>query len=504
LDRYVIYEAIAAGGMATVHFGRSIGLAGFSRLVAIKHLHPHLALDGAFTEMFLDEARLAARVQHPNVVGTLDVLRHGADMFIVMEFVRGASLAQVITAARERKSFVPNGVVSSVVCDALRGLHEAHEARDELGASLQMVHRDISPQNVLVGVEGIARVADFGVAKAVNRLHSTANDEVKGKLGYMSPEQLECRDVDRRADLFAMGVVLWELLTLRRLFVADDKLAVIGKILQGTIPSAAAHNPDASAFGEVLARALSTDRQSRFDDALQMMQALESAVPRASARDVSQWLSDLCGTSISAQAQRIAAVEASSVEGLPAFGEATHDGPSLELPPVDAPTVVTASRLLEHATPSAASLAGSDEDAPEQARTKGGGRSRRLWWAATLVAVLATVALALVGATRRKTEQGAAEHSAAASTPSLILSASSPASSEPLPAPTGTPAVVAQPTATAGHAGQVAQVAGQLGGQATATRPRPTPTASPPAAKRCNPPYTTDAQGVRRFKPECI
>src|SRR5690349_8197951 len=166
VGRYALYGKLATGGMATVHFGRLLGPVGFSRTVAIKRLHPEFAKDPEFVAMFLDEARLAARIQHPNVVATLAVVAMAEELFLVMDYVRGESFSRVLRTARRKGLELPEGFIGSVVAGMLHGLHAAHEATDERGEPLQVVHRDVSPQNVLVGVDGVPRVLDFGVAKA--------------------------------------------------------------------------------------------------------------------------------------------------------------------------------------------------------------------------------------------------------------------------------------------------------------------------------------------------
>jgi eukaryotic-like serine/threonine-protein kinase len=194
--RYVLFDEIGVGGMASVHLGRLLGPAGFTRTVAIKRLHPHLAKDPQLAAMFLDEARLAAAIRHANVVATLDVVEQEGELFLVMEYVHGASLSRLV---RETGAIDPS-IASAVVTGALHGLHAAHEAKDEEGHALEIVHRDVSPENVLVGVDGGARLLDFGVAKAASRLQTTRDGSIKGKLRYMAPEQLAGRKVTRRRD----------------------------------------------------------------------------------------------------------------------------------------------------------------------------------------------------------------------------------------------------------------------------------------------------------------
>ena len=225
--RYETLRRIASGGMASVYLGRAVGPAGFERLVAIKVMHEHILGDPEFSGMFLDEARLAAKIRHPNVVPTLDVALDGR--FLVMEFVEGASLRDVLKQRiDEEKGPLAVSTSLRIILDTLAGLQAAHELHDRDGTPLRLVHRDISPHNILVGVDGIARITDFGIALAEARLTSTKSGQLKGKLPYMAPEQLEADDVDRRVDVYATGCVLWEMLAGQRLFAAKSEGALAG------------------------------------------------------------------------------------------------------------------------------------------------------------------------------------------------------------------------------------------------------------------------------------
>lgn len=215
---YDLVARIGGGGMATVWLARTAADEGPPRLAAIKLMHPHLGCDPDFVRMFLDEARLAAGVQHPNVVGIHELAAEQAALFTVMDYIAGDSLAAVQATSVALKRAIPTGIVMRVMIDVLRGLHAAHEACDEHGQALELVHRDVSPQNVLVGVDGIARLTDFGIARAQGRLAFTMPGMLKGKLPFMAPEHLAGRPIDRRADLYAAAVTLWENLALRRLF----------------------------------------------------------------------------------------------------------------------------------------------------------------------------------------------------------------------------------------------------------------------------------------------
>ncbi len=231
--RYQTLRRIAAGGMATVSLARVTGEGGFERLVAIKQMHPHLADDEEFVAMFLDEARLSAGIRHPNVVGVLDLDRGADGLYLVMEYIDGPTLGQVIRRHRDAGQSIPLPIVLRIFLDLLSGLQAAHELRDATGAPLAIVHRDVSPGNVLVGRDGIARITDFGVARAEARISSTRDGALKGKLPYMSPEQLAGKAVDRRSDLYSAACVLWEMLTLKRAFAATDQGALIAAILAG-------------------------------------------------------------------------------------------------------------------------------------------------------------------------------------------------------------------------------------------------------------------------------
>lgn len=235
--RYELLGRIAAGGMAEVLAARLRGEEGFTRIVAIKRMLPHLAGDPQFVEMFLDEARLAAHVRGAHVVPTLDLGRDDNDApFIVMELVIGVTLAQLQRAAAARGGPLPIAMALEILADAAQGLEEAHQARSHDGTPLGVVHRDVSPQNILVGADGHARVADFGVARALFRSTNTQTGDLKGKYAYFSPEQSRGGAIDARSDVFAMGIVCWEGLTGRRLFKADDPVQSIELVRSMPIP----------------------------------------------------------------------------------------------------------------------------------------------------------------------------------------------------------------------------------------------------------------------------
>jgi serine/threonine-protein kinase len=297
VGQYTMYGEIGAGGMATVHLGRGPG----GEVVAIKRLKPYLAEEPGVVQWFLDEARLSARVRHPNVVATLDVVTHEGEVFLVMEYIEGVSLSFLRRA--QSASLLKPDVAASIVSGALRGLHAAHEATGESGEPLNIVHRDVSPQNILVGVDGTARVLDFGVAKALGRQQTTRDGAIKGKLGYMAPEQLSGRGVTRRTDVFAAGIVLWELLTGERLFARDDDAVTVTRVLMERVrpPSEACADAPA-ALDRVVLRALERDPTKRFLSAHDMADALDAAAKPASSAAVGWWVRSVAADELARRA----------------------------------------------------------------------------------------------------------------------------------------------------------------------------------------------------------
>jgi serine/threonine-protein kinase len=262
-------------------------------------MHPGFASDEKFVAMFLDEARVAARIRHPNVVATLDVEQDEEGLFLVMEFVEGPSLSAMLRALKRRGDPMPRGIALRILIDALAGLHAAHEQTGPEGEPLNVVHRDVSPQNILVGLDGLAKITDFGVALAEARLSSTRGGEVKGKLGYMAPQQVRAEPIDRRADVYALGVVLWEVLVGARLFAADNDAAVVNLVLAGPKASPREVRSDIpEPLDRACMRALSADSDARYPTALAFADALEAAAleanaPIASARAVSLFVKEL-------------------------------------------------------------------------------------------------------------------------------------------------------------------------------------------------------------------
>lgn len=473
VGRYQLYGELAAGGMATVHFGRLRGPVGFSRTVAIKRLHPHLAKDPEFSAMFLDEARLCGRIRHPNVVTTLDVVATEGEIFIVMEYVPGEALSKLLKAAWSRGIVMPPRVVASILSSVLHGLHAAHVAKDEHGHHLGIVHRDVSPQNVLVGADGVARVLDFGVAKATGRLQTTRDGKVKGKIAYMPPEQLAGGQVSLQADVYAAAVVLWEALAGRRLFDGETEALVLVRAIEGRVDAPSVHNPAlGQAIDDVVLRGLARDPALRYASARQFAVAIEQTIGIASPSEVGEWVEAIAHEDLARRAARVAEIESASLGFHPRIATAAPDR-------VEVPSQVSSISVSRPAM-----------SAPPPAR----GPAAR-----ALVVALASIALAAVGVGAFATEDAWRGRALARRPPNLygreqpralsvrgsdIFSTKANASG-----PKATPA----PTRRT-HAPSTA-----------ARSPAAAPTPPPPVApKDCDPPYTVDSTGHRKYKLECL
>jgi serine/threonine-protein kinase len=304
LDRFELIAELASGGMGTVYLARLGGAGGFQRLYAIKRLHEHLARHGEFIEMFLDEARLAARIHHPNVVPILEIGTTEAGYYLVMEYVEGDTAGHLFYCAAQEQKPVSPRVTVRIVLDALAGLHAAHEGTDDEGRSLEIVHRDVSPHNILVSVDGVSRITDFGIARAASRLAVTRTGQLKGKVAYMAPEQARSEKIDRRADVFSMGICLWEMLAGRRLFKSEAEGETLNRLLYEPIPSIRSVRPEVPReLDEICARALARDLDKRFATAADFADALESAAREldwlGSHREVAACISDVLGRDIS-------------------------------------------------------------------------------------------------------------------------------------------------------------------------------------------------------------
>ncbi|HSC86435.1 MAG TPA: protein kinase, partial [Polyangiaceae bacterium] len=310
VGRYALYDEVGHGGTATVHLGRLFGPAGFSKTVAIKRMHPSVGRDPEVAAMFLDEARISSRIRHPNVVGTIDLLALDDDLFLVLEYVHGESLASLLDRLQKSSQPMPVPVAVHVMRDALAGLHAAHEALDERGEPLALVHRDVSPQNILVGIDGVSRVLDFGIAKALGRMQDTHTGQVKGKVAYMAPEQLLGQPVDRRTDIFAAGIVLWEALAGRRLFRTPNPGETVQRVLNAEVPRLSDFVPGVSpALADVVARAIERPMATRFASAHDFACSLEAVTELVSPRAVGEWMTHVAGEGLERRTARLRQIE---------------------------------------------------------------------------------------------------------------------------------------------------------------------------------------------------
>lgn len=284
LGRYEVLFPLASGGMAEVYVARLVGEEGFSRPVAIKRMLPSLNENEHFEKMFLQEARVSANIRSPNVVQTIELGRASDDsLFIVMELVEGIPLHRLIRSMNDSKQDFSLSDALEILHQVATGLHHAHEALDAGGKPLGIVHRDLSPQNVLLSDRGRCLIVDFGVAKVLSSNELTSAGQLKGKLAYMSPEQMEGGAIDRRSDVFAIGVLAWEILAGRRLFKADSPAITMRLVFEGEVPPLAGERADVpEELCELVHRALARDREARFATAAELVEAIERLpVPRS-------------------------------------------------------------------------------------------------------------------------------------------------------------------------------------------------------------------------------
>ncbi len=470
IDRFDIVAEIASGGMATVYLGRLCGLGGFQRFVAIKRLHPHLQGEEEFVQMFLDEARLAAGIKHMNVVPILEVGASEQGYYLVMEYIEGDTLARLLARAATRGERIPPRIAMRIAVDMLSGLHAAHEHRDEQGHLIGLVHRDVSPQNILVGVDGITRLTDFGVARASARLTATRVGQLKGKIAYMAPEQATSDDdVDRRADVFAAGIVLWETLASRRLFKASTEAATLSAVISERVPELAEQGVEApQAVLDVCMHALRRSRDERYPTCAAFAERLEEVARRAdllaTQREVADYVVEVMGGAISQQRDAVRAWLARSEPSRVDLSGVGRAPSSPSSPPEST------------SRPSSRQEATEIAPAPEP-RASARASRRGLWFGvvafvAGLVIVAATVVLARGGGDSGVARQPSVEASPALPTPEAAPNR--PASVEQPAAPALAPgSVPGEPPAAAGS-----PAASTVGARA----PEPAPSGTRPAS----------------------
>jgi serine/threonine-protein kinase len=292
LGKYRLIAELGHGGMAEVYLAVVRGPAGFNKLMVIKQIRPQLAEDPEFLGMFLDEARLAARLSHPNVVQTIEVGQDGERYFIAMEYLEGQPLNRILHRL-QKSGGLSASLHLKVICDALAGLHHAHDLADYDGTPLGVVHRDVTPHNVFITYDGQVKVVDFGIAKALNSSSETRTGVLKGKVAYMAPEQARGERVDRRADVFSVGVMLWEATTGKRMWKGVPDITILQRLLSGEIPTPSSIKPDIPEKLEaIILKALAHQRDDRYPTAADLQSAvetyLEESGERVHARDVSK------------------------------------------------------------------------------------------------------------------------------------------------------------------------------------------------------------------------
>ncbi|OQB17709.1 MAG: Tyrosine-protein kinase MasK [Deltaproteobacteria bacterium ADurb.Bin207] len=303
IGRYRVVDDIGVGGMATVHLARMDGAGGFQKWVAIKRIHPHLVENEQIIKMFLDEARIAASISHPNVAQVFDLGSFENTYWIAMEYLHGEPLREVLRHVMETGDVLSGPLAARIIADAAEGLHAAHELRGKDGRPLNLVHRDVTPHNLFITYAGVVKVVDFGIAKVAGRLSSTQAGTLKGKIAYMAPEQIRGKDIDRRADIFALGVVLWELTTGRRLFRMDTDLETVERVQDCVVPPPSSLTYDYPVQLEsIVMTALRKNREDRFQTARDLSRALQQYLLQSSQfigpEEVSAYIGELFGDRI--------------------------------------------------------------------------------------------------------------------------------------------------------------------------------------------------------------
>jgi eukaryotic-like serine/threonine-protein kinase len=496
--------------MATVHLGRLLGPAGFSKIVAIKRLHAAIADDPEFLSALVHEAQLASAISHPNVVSSLDVVVENDEVLLIMEYVHGETLAQLTRLALKRDPEPALGIIQRILCDALDGLHAAHTASVG-GQPLNIVHRDVSPQNIMVAENGVARVLDFGIAKAESKSDRTRPGIVKGKFAYLSPEQIRCLPADARTDVFSAGVVLWESLTGSRLFSSSNLKKTSENVLSAPIPPPSSRNPSISArLDRVVLKALNRQRTQRYQSAAEFADALRAVGGEATRAEVSAWVSITAAEVLARRQDELRELQAIDAEdadmrpitlSAPAWDDKTRvDGPQSERSSAHLRSELSGASIISGGTTRSLTP---DVSVPR--------RSRHL--AGVGLALLAGLLGVIAHASLRRhfpTVAAASARSVTSSSESRL-----PAGAVAL---TATPAAVAFASATAPiPIVQLAELAelpeaplvAPLRSAASGAKLRTSVRAArrertPVPSVNCDPPYRIDAAGVRRVRFECL
>jgi len=332
IGRYELRFELASGGMGSVYLARLDGTAGFEKLVALKRIHPHLAKETDCVEMFLDEAKIASRITHPNVCSVFDFGQADGEYYIAMEYLVGEPLARLYTRVanipEQRRSPLLPLRMARIVADACEGLHAAHELKDANGDLLNVVHRDVSPRNLFITYDGAVQLVDFGVASARERLHKTSTGDVKGTIAYMAPEQLKAGTIDRRIDTWALGAALWEALAVKRLFKRDTTANTMFALLYEEIPPPSKFRPQVpKELDDIALKALARDPNERWQTAREMGQALRKFLSKQDEligpAELSEWMGKLFpqGEARKNQLMELARMQRAPVLSIPAVHE---------------------------------------------------------------------------------------------------------------------------------------------------------------------------------------
>jgi eukaryotic-like serine/threonine-protein kinase len=508
VGRYALYDKIAAGGMATVHFGRLLGPIGFSRTVAIKRMLPQFVSDPGFVSMFVDEARLASRIRHPNVIPTLDVVSQENELFLVLDYVHGETLSQLIKTLHVEQKRIPPAYAAAIVCGMLHGLHAAHNVKNARGELLGLVHRDVSPQNVLVGTDGMARLLDFGVAKAAGRLQVTINGQVKGKLAYMAPEQVR-GTVTPQSDVYAAAAVLWEALTCERLFQNTTWTNVAQVILQRQVEPPSTVVPELPpGLDAVVMRGLEKDPKKRFGSAREMALAIEDCVQLAATYEVGEWVERTAKAMLAERAQKLAEIESRAsesrlaavsmplVERAPAAASVEPATSDLDTRPDNAIPIITHSSQVTMKEEATDNSPGTPLTQISSNEVIAGSPTRALFRWIGLSAAVSCAAVITVLVMRQRPQLA----------PELDQRLDFVAAAQPAAAVTAVPPPILsiEPAAAAPSAAASAAVEAPASSAASSAR-KGTKRSSGPASKKadCTPPYILDENHVRRPKPGC-
>ena len=344
IGRYELCFELASGGMATVYLARVDGDSGFEKLVALKRIHRHLAKEKKYIEMFLDEARIASRITHPNVCSVFDFGNADGEYYIAMEYLVGEPLSRLCTkVARDKEQrrhpLLPLRM-AGIIADACEGLHAAHELKDANGELLHVVHRDVSPRNLFVTYDGSVQVVDFGIASARQRMHHTATGQVKGTFAYMAPEQLTTNQIDRRVDVWSLGVGLREMLTMKRLFKRDTTANTVHAVLYDELTPPSSHRPQVpTELDAIVMKALARDPKERWQTARDMGRALRQFLGTREEiigpAELSEWMSEVFpqGEARKSQLMEVARMGNDPVPVIPDTSEAdaTPSGGQIQL-----------------------------------------------------------------------------------------------------------------------------------------------------------------------------